>query len=115
QDGPRAANRLQFDDFRDFDLAHIPVHSALPFESLLDPCSLLFVSFRPRPLRRKAAFSLYRAQSTMKVPSLSPFSTARCACAVSDSANCPAILCMRVPAASHLVMSACAAASSGGG
>ena len=43
----------------------------------------------------------YRAQSTMTVPSLSPFSTARCACAVSDSANCAAMLWMRGPAASH--------------
>ncbi len=34
----------------------------------------------------------------MTVPSLSPFSTARCACAVSDSANCAAILCIRGPA-----------------
>ena len=44
---------------------------------------------------------LYRAQSTMTVPSLSPFSTARCACTVSLSGNCAAMLWMRGPAASH--------------
>ena len=53
-----------------------------------------------------------RAQSTITVPSLSPFSTATWACAVSDSANCAATLWIRGPAASHFEMSACAAASS---
>ena len=38
------------------------------------------------------AICSYLAQSTITVPSLSPFSTARCACAVSESANCPATL-----------------------
>ena len=38
------------------------------------------------------AICSYLAQSTITVPSLSPFSTARCACAVSESANCAATL-----------------------
>ena len=55
----------------------------------------------PRPVRllpgptsrtTPVALAVYRAQSTITVPSLSPFSTARCACAVSDSANCAAML-----------------------
>src|ERR1700730_17922428 len=89
KDEPRRADGFEFDHLGDLDLADLPLH--------------------------RKRFLSYRAQSTMTVPSLSPSSTARCACAVSFSANCPAILCRRGPAASHFVMSACAAACKGAG
>jgi hypothetical protein len=46
---------------------------------------------RSGPRRSSSSFN-YLAQSTITVPSLSPFSTARCACAVSERANCAATL-----------------------
>ena len=39
----------------------------------------------------QARSNTYRAQSTITVPSLSPFSTARWACAVSDNADAAAV------------------------
>src|SRR6202790_5698937 len=91
QDEAGAADSLEFNDFCDPDLAYIPMHPAFPYPT--------------EPVAR------YRAQSTITVPILSPFSTARWACAVSDSGNWPAILWTPVPAASHREMSSCAAAS----
>src|SRR5262249_31637739 len=110
-------DRLQLDHFCNFDLADLPLHPGLLVRSLVarvseaTPGIEVRISLRSCGLRQCP----YLAQSTTTVPSLSPFSTARCACAVSDSAYCPATLCRRAPARSHFVMSACAAACKGGG
>ena len=47
QDKPGAAHRLQLDDFRDFDLAHSPMHPAFPL-SLRFLAAKMLVSAGPR-------------------------------------------------------------------